>query len=163
MTTDLGHFTIRPIAQGDAEEIARMAAELSAHEKSPPPLVVPDDIREELARPDCPLQGHMALRGERAVGFTLFTLSFDTESGSRGAFMCDLYVRAEARRNGLARALMAAIARDTAAQGGTWIAWGALAGNSEAQHFYATLGRVEQGVELWSVSNKVFAELKTEA
>lgn len=137
-----------------------MVAELSRHEGAPPPLIVAQDVETELARPDCVLQGHMALQGIRAVGYALFTISFDTESGARGAYMCDLYVRQEARRNGLGLTLMAAIARDTAAQGGTWIAWGVLAKNEEAQRFYAKLGRPEEGVQLWSISNQVFAQMK---
>ncbi len=160
MTTDLGHFTIHPIARGDAEEIARMAAELSKHEGSPPPLIVADDLVNELDRPDCVIQGYIAMLGTRAAGYCLFSLTFDTESGTRGAYMCDLYVRAEARRNGLGRKLMAAIARDTARQGGTWIAWGALERNAEAQRFYGKLGRTEEGVQFWSISNEVFAQLK---
>lgn len=140
-----------------------MAAELSKHEGAPPPILVAEDVEKELARPDCVLQGHMVQQGARIVGYSLFTISFDTESGARGAYMCDLYVRPEARRNGLGRRLMAAIARETAAQGGTWIAWGALANNKEAQQFYAKLGRPEEGVQLWSLGNQVFAQLKAEA
>ncbi len=162
MTTDLGYFTIHPVLPGDADEIARMAAELSKHEGSPLPLVVAEDVSRELGRPDCVLQGHMALQDGRVVGYALYSLCFDTESGTRGAYMCDLYVRPEARRNGLARALMAALAEQSAAQGGEWVSWGVLASNEVAQRFYSKIGCPEAGVELWSASDAAFAQLKAE-
>ncbi len=161
MTTDQGHFTIRPIAFGDAREITLMTAELSQHEGAQPPLIVPEDVEREMKRPDCVLQGFMAVQGQKVFGYALFTISFDTESGTRGAYMCDLYVRSSARRNGLGQQLMAAIARATADQGGAWIAWGALAKNEEAQRFYAKVGKAEEGVELWSMNEQVFRQFKT--
>ncbi len=158
MTTEQGDFTMRPVAPGDAEAIARMAAELSEHEGGPPAMVVPDDVRRELERPDPLLFGFIVLAGERPVAFALHSMLFDTETGTRGAYMSDLYVKAEARRNGLAARLMAAIVRDTVERGGTWLSWGALADNVEAQAFYATLGEVEEGAQVWSLKHDVFAD-----
>lgn len=159
MTTEQGDFAIRPIAAGDAEAIVEMARELSAHERSPPPKLLAEDVLDELARPDCVLLGFLAERGAAPLGYALHTISFDTESGRRGAFMCDLYVKPSARRNGLARALMTAIVQDTVARGGTWVSWGALADNAEAQAYYRTLGKVEEGVQLWSITNGDFTRL----
>ncbi len=158
MTTDDGDFTMRPVEPSDAEAIARMAAELSEHEGGPPAMVVPDDVRRELERPDPLLFGFIVLADERPVAFALHSMMFDTETGTRGAYMSDLYVKREARRNGLARRLMAAVVRDATARGGTWLSWGALAGNLEAQAFYATLGEVEEGAQIWSLKHAVFAD-----
>ena len=134
-----------------------MAAELSAHEGVEPPKVRPEDVRGELARPDCVLRGFVAEAAGRAVAYVMHAFAFDTETGRRGSFICDLYVMGEARRNGLARALMAAVVRDTAAAGGAWVSWGALSDNEAAKGFYRTLGRIEEKVESWSLNDAAFA------
>ncbi|MEO1193002.1 MAG: GNAT family N-acetyltransferase [Pseudomonadota bacterium] len=157
MTAEPGKFVIRPIAATDAAEIVQMSKELSAHEGVTPPLVVTEDIERELASPDCLIFGFMAEEGPDMLGYALHCMQFDTESGRRGAFLCDLYVRPAGRRRGLATAFIEAVARDGKARGGTWVSWHALANNAEARAFYATVGSVEEGVELWSLSNALFA------
>ncbi|GAB5467326.1 MAG: hypothetical protein Kilf2KO_03560 [Rhodospirillales bacterium] len=156
MTAEPCKFMLRPIAPEDSRAIAEMAAALSAHEGMPPPLVVPQDLAEELARPDCLLLGYVALAGSDYLGYALHTMTFDTEAGRRGAFLCDLYVSASARRQGIAQALIAAVVQDTNRRGGTWLSWGALANNTVGRAFYATVGEVEAGVELWSLRHDLF-------
>jgi ribosomal protein S18 acetylase RimI-like enzyme len=54
--------------------------------------------------------------------------------------LADLYVVKSARRKGVGRALMAAVARECRKAGGTWVAWYVQRDNREARGFYRAIG-----------------------
>jgi len=79
----------------------------------------------------------------RVVGYALYFAAYDTDDAARGFYLQDLYVRPEARRRGVGRALMAALARACAADGGSYLFWNALARNRAARAFYRRIGAGE--------------------
>ena len=78
----------------------------------------------------------IAERGGTPVGYALFWPTYDTESARRGGWLSDLYVVPEARGHGVARHLLAEVARRTAARGGHYLIWLVHASNHRARAFY---------------------------
>lgn len=73
------------------------------------------------------------------AGYALFWPTYDTEWASRGGWLSDLYMLPQARRQGVARRLMAEVAARTAAQGGRYLTWLVHTDNMRARAFYRTL------------------------
>jgi ribosomal protein S18 acetylase RimI-like enzyme len=86
------------------------------------------------------------------VGYAAFQPSFDMETGSSGLYMSDLFVREEARRRGVGRALMQWLAREALRRGGAWLGWGVMKSNAEAEAFYRAVGGGPVEVEIYSVA-----------
>jgi GNAT superfamily N-acetyltransferase len=73
------------------------------------------------------------------AGYALFWPTYDTEWATRGGWLSDLYMLPQARRQGVARRLMAEVAARTAAQGGRYLTWLVHTENTRARAFYRTL------------------------
>jgi GNAT superfamily N-acetyltransferase len=82
----------------------------------------------------------------RTLGYALFYPSYDSEHAARGLYLQDLFVVPEARRRGVGRALMAAVARACQADGGCYLFWNALESNRAARTFYRRIGGREEPV-----------------
>ena len=78
--------------------------------------------------------------GGKIVGYALFYAGYDVDTASRGVHLADLFVAESARRRGVGRALVAAVARECRRTGGAWIAWFVQRDNREARAFYRALG-----------------------
>jgi len=72
------------------------------------------------------------------AGYALFWPTYDTEWATRGGWLSDLYMLPQARRQGIARRLMAEVATRTAAWGGRYLAWLVHTDNTRARAFYRT-------------------------
>jgi GNAT superfamily N-acetyltransferase len=81
----------------------------------------------------------IAEHGGVPAGYALFWPTYDTEWAARGSWLSDLYMLPQARRQGIARRLMAELAARTAAQGGRFLTWLVQTDNSRARAFYRTL------------------------
>ena len=80
------------------------------------------------------------------LGYALFYPSYDTDHAARGFYVQDLYVVPRARRAGLGRALMTAVARHCLAEGGCYLFWNAREGNAHGRAFYRAIGAREERV-----------------
>jgi ribosomal protein S18 acetylase RimI-like enzyme len=78
----------------------------------------------------------IAERQGSPAGYALFWPIYDSELGAPSLFLSDLMVRESARGRGIARDLMAEIARRTIALGMPRLVWEVLEGNSRARAFY---------------------------
>ena len=83
---------------------------------------------------------------ERVLGYALYFPSYDTDCGAKGFYLQDLYVLPEARRRGIGRALMTAVARACRADGGRYLFWNALERNRAGRAFYRRIGAREEPV-----------------
>jgi ribosomal protein S18 acetylase RimI-like enzyme len=101
----------------------------------------------------------LAESGHRTLGYVLFSQSYDTEHAARGMYLNDLYVVPEARRQGIGRALMAAVARASLADGGRYLFWNALERNAAARAFYRRIGAREDAVVTLSLQPDALDEL----
>ena len=82
----------------------------------------------------------IAERGGEALGMALYYPVYRPSLAGRGLLMEDLYVRPEARRQGIGRALMARLARLAKDRGCVYIEWLVEGGNQAAERFYAAAG-----------------------
>jgi GNAT superfamily N-acetyltransferase len=82
----------------------------------------------------------------RTLRYAAFYPSYDAEYAAKGLYLQDLFVLPEARWRGVGRALMAAVARACAAEGGCYLFWNALEANDAGRAFYRRLGAREEPV-----------------
>ncbi|EDP61407.1 GCN5-related N-acetyltransferase [alpha proteobacterium BAL199] len=131
---------VRPMVVGDASEVARMAAALSAHEGAAPPPFDAATIERWAFGPDRRFDGLVAMADNRHVGYALFHDAFHVGQGAPGLFLMDLYTDPVARRQGVGRALVDAVAAIARERDGTWVVWQAHPDNVEALAFYRSIG-----------------------
>src|SRR5215468_1932627 len=100
-------------------------------------------MRQTLARDgfgkDPQFAALVAERGGKAVGYALYTFNYSVWTAARGIFIEDIWVVPEERRNGVARALMQALAQECVAKGFKRIDLNVLDWNP-ARGFYEKLG-----------------------
>lgn len=135
-------ITLRAACPEDGEAVAAMCAELSRHEGNAEPTISAAVFRRDGfgARPAfrCILA---QLVDGTPVGYAMYVPDYDTDLLCRSTYVADLYVDSRARRCGIGRALMAAVARASRDRGSRMLWWGVLRGNDLARSFYRTLGR----------------------
>ena len=76
----------------------------------------------------------------RPAGYALHHRGYEIDNAARVLYLSDLYVAPEARRLGVGRALMAAMARECRRAGALEILWRVHSGNRGARAFYGSLG-----------------------
>lgn len=101
----------------------------------------------------------VATMDDAHVGYVMLHRSYDTETGRRGAYIMDLYVREVARGSGVGGTLMRAAARRTREWGGTVLWWLTTGDNEVGKTFYAKLAREVTGVEVWIAEEDDFEAL----
>jgi GNAT superfamily N-acetyltransferase len=93
-------------------------------------------------------------------GVAVFFMNFSTWSGAPGLYLEDLYVRVDARRSGLGRALLRELAKIASSRGCKRMEWAVLDWNTPAQEFYKTLGAFEMnGWHVWRMVGDSIAAL----
>ena len=136
---------IRAAAIEDCEALAAMLVALLAQHRT----VVPDGLAGALRRDGFGatpgFEALIAERGGEALGMALYYPVYRPSLAGRGLLMEDLYVRPEARRQGIGRALMARLARLAKDRGCVYIEWLVEGGNQAAETFYAAAGAVLDG------------------
>lgn len=134
-------LTLRRAESGDVPAVAGLLARLLVHEGfEPAGLDLPRRLAADGFGAAPFIRCHLAERDGRAVGYALHWPIYDTEPGIRGVCLSDVYVAPEARRGGVARALLAAVARDGAGRGARYLEWEVRRANAAARAFYASLG-----------------------
>lgn len=98
----------------------------------------------------------------RIVGYALFHDSWDTAHAVRGVYLGDVFVRPEARRAGVGRALLAGVARAARARDARFVWWTAKPGNRAALAFYARLGARSEPVVAHALAWGAFERLADE-
>lgn len=132
---------LRRAHPGDVSEIVSMIHELAEFER---------------AATDCTVteaQLHTALFGDPAIAYAhvieidgviaaaaVWFLNFSTWDGVAGVYLEDLYVRPAFRRRGLARKLLATLARECVEHGYTRLSWAVLNWNVDAIALYDAVG-----------------------
>jgi GNAT superfamily N-acetyltransferase len=99
----------------------------------------------------------VAEQDRRLVGYALFHDAYEPVFAARGIYLSDIYVAAGARRHGIGRALLSAVARDGATRRRTFVWW--VARGDDARMFYRTLANVEQPVTAHAVTFEAFERL----
>lgn len=108
-----------------------------------------DDLRTTLFGPRPYAEVLIAESRGRALGFALFFHNYSTFLGRPGLYLEDLFVRADARGQGIGRRLLSAVAAVAVARGCGRLDWAVLNWNEPAIGFYRRMGAVMQ--EDWRV------------
>lgn len=110
--------TIRPAVEQDAATILGFIRELAEFEREPHAVkATVDDIRREGWGADPVFEALMAELDGVPVGFALTFRNYSTWEGRAGLFVEDLYVQPHARKFGVGRKLLAAVARRAVERG----------------------------------------------
>ena len=99
----------------------------------------------------------------QVLGYALFYPSYDSEHAAKGVYLQDLFVVPQARRRGVGRALMAAVARACQAEGGCYLFWNALEANHAGRAFYRRIGAREEEVVTLSLQPDALRRLAAKA
>ncbi|HKU97909.1 MAG TPA: GNAT family N-acetyltransferase [Vineibacter sp.] len=152
-------MSVRRATVHDAEALADLTRGLNAHQGDPV-----GNFSAAVARRDgfgdAPCW--TALIAERAgepVGYAMFHASYDAPHAARGLYLQDLFVREDARRLGVGRALMAAVAREARQAGCVFFWWTAKQWNTEALAFYRALGATADTVVAHALFGTAFDRL----
>jgi GNAT superfamily N-acetyltransferase len=132
---------IEPIAEGQYETLVPMIAAYQGFYEA-------EDIREERNREFfrrflAPSDYGMligAWRGERLVGYACLYWHFSSTRAVETVLMNDLYVEAEARGEGVGRALIEAAAEVARERGSPILEWSTAPDNATAQRLYDSTG-----------------------
>ena len=132
--------SIRAYRPADAPALTRLAEEMARDLSDPRPALDAAKLAQatDPADPWCELL--VAPEGEALLGFVLFTRRFEAHMARFSLWIADLHVAAAARRRGVGKALMQAVARRAAAQGCGLVAWDLWMKNDRARAFYLSLG-----------------------
>jgi GNAT superfamily N-acetyltransferase len=154
---------LREAVAADAETIAAFARALSVEEGCATPALQARHVRAEGFGARARFRALIAERDDRPVGYALFFPSYDTDHAARGLYLLDLYVRADARRQGVGRALMAAVAQACRADGGSYVFWNAHAENAAGLAFYQAIGAQDERILTLSLQPDAVHRLAGEA
>lgn len=131
---------VRPATVDDVDLLHRFSIDLAIYEDEPDAVTsTPQTLARDGFGTDPKFAALIAERGGVPVGFALYTFNYSVWTAARGIFIEDIWVVPEERRGGVARALMAALARVCAAKGFKRIDLNVLDWNP-ARGFYERIG-----------------------
>ncbi len=132
---------IRTARPGDEGEIVAMIHELAAFERAPEQCTVTSaQIVAALFGQDPPARCLVAEDDGAVAAMALWFRTFSTWDGVAGIHLEDLYVRPAFRRRGLARRLLATLARECVERGYSRLGWAVLDWNADAIALYDDVG-----------------------
>jgi len=153
---------IRTAEPADVPVLLALVRELAAYEREPDAVVATEQLLQEALFGAHPVAScHVALdeHGEVA-GFALWYVTFSTWTGRPGLWLEDLFVRPAARRLGLGRQLLQALAAVCVERGYPRFEWWVLDWNEPAHAFYRSLGaRAEDEWTTWRLDGAALAGL----
>jgi GNAT superfamily N-acetyltransferase len=136
---------IRRAEPGDEAELTAMIHELAAFEHAAAECTVTEtQLRTALFGGDPTVHGHIAEEDGQAAAAALWFRNFSTWDGVAGIYLEDLFVRPQFRRRGLAKAMLATLARECMQQGYTRLSWAVLDWNVDAIALYDAVGGRQQ-------------------
>lgn len=136
-------ITIRPAGRDEAPLVLDFIRELARYER----------LEHEVTASEAELSAALfgtrpyaevvfACSSGKPVGFALFFHNFSTFKGRPGIYLEDLYVRPEARGQGIGKRLLAYLARTAVERRCARLEWAVLDWNEPSIGFYRSLGAV---------------------
>ena len=156
---------IRRAQPGDEVELTAMIHELAEFERAAHDCTVTEtQLRTALFGESPTVHGHIAEEDGTAAAGALWFRNFSTWDGVAGIYLEDLFVRPQFRRRGLARALLATLARECVENGYTRLSWAVLDWNVNAIALYDAVGGRQQNDWItYRVSGSELSELAGES
>ncbi|BBY65445.1 GNAT family N-acetyltransferase [Mycolicibacterium helvum] len=132
---------IRPARPGDEADIVAMIRELAEFEHASDQCTVTETQIATALFAEKPIGFcHLAEVDGEAAAVALWFLNFSTWDGVAGIYLEDLFVRDKFRRRGLARALLATLAKECVDNGYSRLTWAVLDWNVNAIALYDSVG-----------------------
>ena len=126
---------------GDEAELTAMIHELAEFEQAAHDCTVTESqLRQALFGDSQTVYGAHRRGGWPCRAAALWFRNFSTWDGVAGIYLEDLYVRPQFRRRGLARKMLATLARECVDGGYTRLSWAVLDWNVNAIALYDTVG-----------------------
>jgi GNAT superfamily N-acetyltransferase len=152
---------IRRAKPADVAAITAMIHDLAVFEQAPEQCTVDESrITAALFGSSTTLRAHVAEVDGEVAAMALWFLNFSTWDGVEGIYLEDLFVRPGFRRLGLARALLAALAKECADNRYTRLSWAVLNWNADAITLYDAVGAQPQSEwTTYRLSGSTLAEL----
>jgi GNAT superfamily N-acetyltransferase len=149
-STGVPGLFIRHAQRDDAAVLLSLIRELAAFEKLLDHVEADEaTLAEELFGGPRVAEALIAEFGGEPVGFALFFHNFSTFVGRKGLYLEDLYVKPQARRRGVGRALITFVAKIAVERNCGRFEWSVLDWNTRAIDFYRSLGAV--AMDEWTV------------
>ena len=152
--------TIRPATAADVPLVRAFIRELAVYERLEQHAVATEaDLAAALFGPRPYAEVVFGCVDGRPMGFALFFHNFSTFLGKPGIYLEDLFVRPEARGQGLGRRLLVWLAATALERGCGRLEWAVLDWNEPAIGFYRGLGAVP--LEEWTTFRLTGAALES--
>ncbi len=136
---------LRPAETGDVAQILGFIRELAVYEREPDAVKKTEaQLAEALFGAPPRAEALLAETGTGTAGFAIWHESFNTWTGKPGLYLEDIYVRPEARKNGIGKAIFVHLAKLAMARGYLRFEWSVLNWNEPAIKFYVGLGAQAQ-------------------
>ena len=134
-------LVIRPAVPADAAVITAFVRELADYEHLLHVVEASEaDITRDLFGASPRIFCDIAEADGAPIGFALWFYNYSTFKGRHGIYLEDLYVRPQFRRRGLARKMLATLARECVDGGYTRLSWAVLDWNVDAIALYDAVG-----------------------
>ena len=131
---------VRAATVDDVDLLHKFSVDLATYEDHPHGVTAtPQTLARDGFGKEPKFAALIAERAGKPVGFALYTFNYSVWTGARGIFIEDIWVVPEQRRGGVARALMAALAKECVARGYKRIDLNVLDWNP-ARGFYEKIG-----------------------
>src|SRR5215468_4288374 len=141
MTSSNASFRIRSATPADGERVAAMCASLSREEAmGNTSRFTAEAFQRDGFGPRPAFACLLAEASGQTVGYALYHDDYDTDRLCRSVYLADLYVESAARRQGVGRALMTAVAHGGRQRGAQVMMWSVLKTNLAARRFYTSIG-----------------------
>jgi GNAT superfamily N-acetyltransferase len=137
---------IRPALENDAHAIGTLAKQFAEYlralgDTTEFRLTAEAYLRDGFG-PDPAFLGFVAEELGKVIGYLLYHPGYDSDRAARNVHIVDLYVERDARRRGLGKALMTAVAGAAVKAGAEEMIWSVYHRNTEAERFYEAVGAV---------------------
>ncbi|MFZ0552282.1 MAG: GNAT family N-acetyltransferase [Steroidobacteraceae bacterium] len=143
-------ITIRPATRDDVPLVLQFIRDLARYERLEHEVSASAaQLREALFGERRYAEVVFACSGGEPVGFALFFHNFSTFKGRPGIYLEDLFVRPEARGQGIGKQLLAHLARTAVERQCARLEWAVLDWNEPSVGFYRSLGAVP--LDEWTV------------
>jgi len=153
---------IRAATVADAPALAAMLRAINDEPGLRPELITPRGLTRDLIEDPRALV-LLAEQASEPVGFATAHASYDSGHSRWGLFLNDLFVVPTARRRGVRRALVGAVAAAAQAAGGSFVWWNADEGDEPALAFHRTLGAGTAAVTDFLLAGPAFERLARSA
>lgn len=155
--------TVRRAESGDAEALAALGRALNLQQRDPSSHFTAEAVRRDGFGDTPRFEAWMAVLDDRAVGYALVVpAAYETAYAKSGVYVQDLFVEPGARRRGVGRALLAAVAADARRRGLEFVWWASRTWNTASHAFFRTLATAEEPVTAFAAFGDEFARLADE-